>query len=125
MNQLTEQLKQNTRNAIINYDILMDNHYTLLQSKVLELLDHHSKKSKYFYYDVEIGNLYIEDYYNPKCNKTILCETILGGNFRADVGDVPSLDELQDLTSRLEKYLLSQGLSVTYISHCNIRISWN
>lgn len=79
-------------------------------------------------YEVNIGELYNEDYYvNEPTN--IMKNTPFGNDFLSNLppnGDkfLPTLDELEYLTSRLMKYLASQELAITPISHCHIKIEW-
>jgi hypothetical protein len=117
---LAEKLKSNTQLTLLQHEKLMDTHFTLLKDLVVEMLEQHSHKSINSFLDIEIGNLYVDNYYEPNGK-----DTPLGRSFRNDFGHSPSADELQDLTHTLEKYLLSQKLSVFYLSHCNMSIRWD
>lgn len=116
---LSEILKENTKNTKIRHDALMNKHDEFLKMKVLRLLENHSNMSIDSHYELAFGTLYFDNYYDNNCK-----ETLLGQTFYNDVGYSITSNELEALTYRLEKYLLSQGLSVIYLSHCNIRISW-
>lgn len=126
---LSDQLSFNTANSVKQRQQYINDHYPQLQSHVVDLLLEHSRtyhclKYRNYKCEIEIGDLYIKDYYD---DTDPVEYTVLGKSFANGCKSEPSyltLDELENLTSQLEKYLKSQGLEVKYTSHCCIEVSW-
>jgi hypothetical protein len=102
---LGNQLRENSRNRREKYDKLTDELYNCIQEIIIETLNNFSQKNNACYYTVKLHNLYIKDY---KDTLSGLCDN----------------SQIESLTSKLEEYLTSQNLTVSYISHCNMKISW-
>lgn len=124
MESLRNLLNENTIQTIRQRQLHVEKSYQDLQDCVVNKLQNHSLNYGMMYRVITIGNFYIKNYYDqPVKNYTKLGYRFADGLKPAV--SFPSINELVYLTKRLEKYLISQGLKVVYISHCEIKISWD
>lgn len=122
---LKEQLCELHEKSIKNYYNLLDQHYELLQKDVVNRLM--SKATLKRQDTIQIGNLYIPDYYREH-QWTEEELTPLGYHFYNlfEYKDhlCPNVAELEYLTTKLSDYLKSEGLTVNHTSHCELFISF-
>jgi len=120
---LQDELNENTNRMKEQRKLHLKNSYHDLQDHVVNKL----KKYSCQYYKNEckitIGNLYIKNYYDHVNIEYTNLGYIFANGLNPKLS-FPSSDELEYLTTKLEKYLILQGLDVTYTSHCCITISW-
>lgn len=119
---LSEVLYENTKiNRKLRKQYVQEQ-YIHLQDHVVDLLKTYSLKNLGYSCEIEICELYIKDYYEDKKETEY---TKLGERFMTKCFNLlPGLNELETLTTQLEKYLISQGFKVSYLSHCYLRICW-
>lgn len=122
---LFDELYDNTTLVVEERNMYMVYEYNNLQAYVIELLRNHSCTSHLYAYKIEIGNLYIKNYYKH----TKIEYNYLGEKFKESFKNknppYPTLDELDWMTNKLEQYLTSQNFEVTYTSHCCLRVAWH
>lgn len=61
---------------------------------------------------------------NNDCYCTIKLHNLYIKNYKDTLSSLCDASQLESLTSKLEEYLVSQNLTVTYISNCHMKISW-
>ena len=129
MESLRNQLNQNTIQTIRQRQLHVEKSYQDLQDIVVNKLQNHSLNYGTMYRVITIGDLYVKNYLTCYYAESVVKNyTKLGYRFADGLKpsvSFPSIDELEYLTNRLEKYLTSQGLKVVYTSHCCIKISWD
>jgi hypothetical protein len=105
---------------------LIKKHYVDLQTHVVEYLTAQATDNFVTNVELAIGELYNAHYYD--INGKLSSLGPLGVKFSnlLNIGTAsPTLDELEELTTLLEKYLVSQNIKVSYISHCCLKLSWD
>ena len=97
---------------------LIKDHYVDLQTHVVEYLTAQATNNFVTNVELAIGELY--DGLSSLGPLGIKFSTLLNIDKAT-----PTLEELEELTQLLEKYLVSQNIKVIYTSHCCLKISWD
>lgn len=121
---LRDELNENTNNMITQRKLHVKESYDALQTRVVNKLKKYSNNYYNHECEITIGDLYIKNYYDQPTNIEYTKLGYVFANRLKSELSYPSLNELEYLSYKLEKYLKSQGLNVEYTSHCCIKISW-